>query len=107
MNQYDRLTVGTATAAEIAGEIQAKMKSRPSYRKLPGHVMVEEFLAPHNLELRDVSRMAKIPPWTLQMFIRGEKRIDEFFAARLGEFFRTGKEYWLNLQDTYDKNGTL
>lgn len=107
MTQYDRLMSGKATPEQIEAEIKAKTLNRALYRKFPGHEMVENFLAPNGLDIRDVSRMAKIPARSLHLFIRGEKRVDDYFATKLGEFFRTGKDYWLQLQDKFDKNGTL
>lgn len=107
MTQYDRLISGQATATQIADEIKATAANKPLWRKLPGHVMVEDFLVPNQLDIRDVSRIAKIPPRKIHSFIRGECKVDDFLAGKLGYMFNTGKNYWLDLQAQFDAKGTL
>jgi plasmid maintenance system antidote protein VapI len=102
MTQYDRLKNGTATAATIAQEISASAERKPLYKRVPAHVLVEDFLIPNQLDAKDVSRIARIHPTVMHRFIRGEARIDDLMATKLGGMFRTGKDYWLNVQAAYD-----
>lgn len=106
MTQYDRLKNGTATVAQINAEIAAAAARKPLYKRIPAHVLVEEFLIPNNLEGRHLTHYASIHPDIVRKFIRGEVRIDRPMAEKLGGMFRTGPNYWLEVQDAYD-NGKL
>jgi plasmid maintenance system antidote protein VapI len=78
------------------------------YRKLPGHVLVEEFLAPaFPMSLAHLSSRTRIPLDRLHKLIRGQDRIDDFIADRLGRFFRNGSKYWLDLQKKYEQGTAL
>jgi plasmid maintenance system antidote protein VapI len=78
------------------------------YRKLPGHVLVEDFLAPYYpADLRDLAARTRIPLKRLHGLIRGSDRIDERMAESLGRFFRNGSNYWLELQKRYERGETL
>lgn len=108
MTQYDRLVSGKATAEEIANEIKASAVKANNYKKIPGHVLVEEYLAPYYWNLSDLSTRSKIPYYKLYMLIRGEIRIDPQMARSLSSVFKqTTENYWLDLQSKYEKNGTL
>lgn len=77
------------------------------YRKLPGHVLVEDFLAPYSAELSDLSRRTRIPLSRLHKLIRGQDRIDDRMAETLGRFFRNGTEFWTGLQERFDRGEAL
>lgn len=82
-------------------------KSLP-YRRLPGHVLVEEFLVPnYPLDITHLARRTNIPLLRLQKLIRGNDRIDKFIAGRLANFFRNEPEYWLSLQKRYERGESL
>jgi len=78
------------------------------YRKLPGHVLVEEFLVPaFPADLHDLAQRTRIPYNRLRKLIRGQDRIDVSMATKLAKFFRTTQEYWLDLQKRYDRGESL
>jgi addiction module HigA family antidote len=78
------------------------------YRRLPGHVLVEEFLVPYfPADLRDLSVRTHIPYIRLRKLIRGQDRIDASMANKLAKFFRTTPEYWLDLQARYERGESL
>jgi addiction module HigA family antidote len=78
------------------------------YRKLPGHVLVEDFLAPYfPADLRDLAHRTRIPVRRLHALIRGNDRIDERMAESLGKFFRNGSQFWLDLQKKYERGEDL
>jgi plasmid maintenance system antidote protein VapI len=113
MTQYDRIQSGAATPEQIAFEITAAaelktLASIKNYRRNPGHVLVEEFLVPYfPAQLSDLSKRARIPFRRLQLLIRGEDRIDAKMAKSLGDFYGNGSDYWLSLQETYEKGVSL
>lgn len=79
-----------------------------TYRKSPGHVLVEDFIVPYfPMELSDLSRKAKIPLKRLHKLIRGQTKIDKGLAKKLGDFYKNGAEFWLDLQDRYERGETL
>lgn len=82
-------------------------KSKP-YRKLPGHVLVEDFLAPYYpADLTDLAAKTKIPSTRYRKLIRGLDRIDVKMAEALGAFYGNGKDFWLDLQDRYERGEAL
>jgi plasmid maintenance system antidote protein VapI len=78
------------------------------YKKLPGHVLVEDFLAPYfPADLSDLSRRARVPLRRLQNLIRGNDRIDERMAKSLGDFYGNGSNFWLDLQERFERGEAL
>lgn len=78
------------------------------YRKLPGHVLVEDFLVPfYPAELSDLATRTRIPLQRLRKLIRGQDRIDAKMAEALGKFYNNGPEFWLELQARYEKGEQL
>jgi plasmid maintenance system antidote protein VapI len=78
------------------------------YRRLPGHVLVEEFLVPYfPADLGDLAFRAKIPVMRLRKLIRGQDRIDARMAEALGTFYQNGAEFWLDLQARFERGEKL
>jgi plasmid maintenance system antidote protein VapI len=78
------------------------------YKKLPGHVLVEDFLVPYfPADLSDLSKRARIPYYRLTKLIRGDDRIDEKMARSLGDFYGNGSNFWLSLQERYEQGENL
>ena len=65
-----------------------------------------EFLADELVEIKisatELSRRIDVPANRISQIIRGKRDITADTALRLGQFFGTGPELWLNLQKTYD-----
>jgi addiction module HigA family antidote len=88
-------------------EAHTSAKAAP-YRKLPGHVLVEEFLVPFfPANLHDLAQRTHIPYNRLRKLIRGQDRIDPSMANKLAKFFRNTPEYWLDLQKRYERGESL
>lgn len=82
-------------------------KSLP-YRKLPGHVLVEDFLVPnYPADLRHLAHRTGIPLRRLHQLIRGQDRITKDIAERLAKHYRNEVSFWLELQKRYDRGETL
>jgi addiction module HigA family antidote len=78
------------------------------YKKLPGHVLVEDFLVPfYPAELADLATRIKIPLQRLRKLIRGQDRIDSRMADALGQFYGNGAQFWLDLQERYERGEQL
>ena len=69
---------------------------------MPGEILLEEFLKPLGLSQNKLARELDVPTARINSVIRGTRRITVDMALRLGRFFKTGPELWLNLQQRYD-----
>jgi len=65
-----------------------------------------EFLADELLEIEitasELSRQIIVPPNRISQIVNGKRDITADTALRLGKFFGTGPELWMNLQKAYD-----
>ena len=66
----------------------------------------DEFLADELEEIEvtatELSRQIGVPPNRISQIVRCKRDITADTALRLGQFFGTGPELWLNLQKVYD-----
>jgi addiction module HigA family antidote len=68
----------------------------------PGEILEEEFLKPMNLSRSKLAQQSGITATTIQEICRGERGITAKTALRLGAFFKTAPETWLQLQLNWD-----
>ena len=73
--------------------------SRPAVH--PGEILAEE-LAQLGVSPTELSRFIKVPPNRVTQIIHGRRGITGDTALRLGHWFRTGAQFWLNLQSAYE-----
>ena len=70
----------------------------------PGKILVEEFLKPVEPPM-NANRLAKaigVPANRVTAIIKRQRGITGDTAVRLGAFFNTSAEFWMNLQKTYE-----
>jgi len=67
----------------------------------PGEILADE-LAALGVTAAELSRQIGVPPNRLSQIINGKRAITGDTALRLGHWFRTSAEFWLNLQTAYD-----
>jgi len=67
----------------------------------PGEFLVDE-LEEIGITPTELSRQIDVPPNRISQIIRGKRDITADTALRLGRFFGTGPELWMNLQKTND-----
>jgi antitoxin HigA-1 len=72
----------------------------------PGEILREEFLIPLGLTPYAVARHCKVPRTRIERLAREEVPVTADTALRLGQFFGTGPEFWMNLQAMYDLTTT-
>jgi addiction module HigA family antidote len=67
----------------------------------PGEHLQEklEALAMSSAEL---ARQIDVPPNRISQIVRGDRDISADTAMRLGHFFGTSAQFWMNLQSLYD-----
>ena len=49
-----------------------------------------------------LAKAIRVPPNRITAILKGERGIPGDTAIRLGTFFKTSAEFWMNLQMTYD-----
>jgi len=67
----------------------------------PGEVLADE-LAELNITPTELARQLEVPANRLSQIIRGRRSITGDTALRLGHWFGTSPQFWLNLQAAYD-----
>lgn len=73
--------------------------SRPAIH--PGEILADE-LKELGITPTELSRQIAVPPNRVSQIIRGKRGITGDTALRLGHWFKTSAEFWLNLQTAYD-----
>ncbi len=68
----------------------------------PGEILLHEFLEPLNLSQNQLARDIDVPVSRIAAIVKGERTITADTALRLGAYFGTSAELWLNLQSSYD-----
>lgn len=67
----------------------------------PGEFLVDE-LEEIEMTRTELARQLDVPPNRISQLIRGKRDLTADTALRLGRFFGTGPELWLNLQKAYE-----
>jgi addiction module HigA family antidote len=68
----------------------------------PGEILNEEFLKPLSMTANALAKAIGMPSNRITASLKGERGITGDTAIRLGTFFKTSAEFWMNLQMTYD-----
>jgi addiction module HigA family antidote len=67
----------------------------------PGEFLADE-LEEIGITPTELSRQIDVPPNRISQIVRGKRDVTADTALRLGRFFGTGPELWMNLQKAYD-----
>jgi addiction module HigA family antidote len=68
----------------------------------PGEILLEEFLKPMGVTQYRLAKDTSVDPRRINEIVHGSRAITADTALRLGRFFGTSPEFWLNLQAHYD-----
>jgi addiction module HigA family antidote len=68
----------------------------------PGEILLEEFMAPLELSQNKLARDLDVPVGRINDILKARRTITTDTALRLGIYFGTSPEFWLNLQIRYD-----
>jgi addiction module HigA family antidote len=68
----------------------------------PGEILREEFMLPLHLNANKLALALHVPAPTVYDIVREQRGISPEMALRLGYFFRTRPDFWLNLQSEFD-----
>ena len=70
-------------------------------RTHPGSVLREELRA-RDLSANQLALAIRVPANRVTAILRGDRAVSAETALRLGRYFATGPEFWMNLQSRYD-----
>ena len=73
----------------------------------PGDILKSEFLDPLGISPFRLSRELHVTPPRVNDLVLGRRGISADMALRLGRFFNTTPQLWLNLQAEYDRRLAL
>jgi addiction module HigA family antidote len=72
----------------------------------PGEILLEEFMKPYGVSQNKLARDLDIPLVRVNDLVHNKRGITPDTAFRLGTYFKTSPEFWLNLQNAYDVKRT-
>jgi addiction module HigA family antidote len=68
----------------------------------PGEILLEEFLRPLGISQNRLAGDIDVPVSRIAGIVKGARAITADTALRLGEYFGTTPDLWMNLQASYD-----
>jgi addiction module HigA family antidote len=68
----------------------------------PGEVILEEFLKPMGISQYRLAKDISVPPRRVNEIVLKKRGVTADTALRLGRYFGTSEQFWLNLQGEYD-----
>ena len=68
----------------------------------PGEILREEFMIPFGLNPNKLAIALRVAAPSIYEIVKEERGISSEMALRLGRFFGTTPEFWINLQAHYD-----
>jgi addiction module HigA family antidote len=68
----------------------------------PGEILREEFMRPLGISINALARALSVPPNRIGAIVNGSRAITADTALRLGRYFGTSAELWLDLQSDYE-----
>ena len=71
-------------------------------RTHPGEILRHEFLDPLDMSATALAEQIDVPANRITEIIRGRRDVTADTALRLGAFFDTTPEFWMNLQTAHD-----
>jgi addiction module HigA family antidote len=72
----------------------------------PGEVLSEEFLKPLGLSMNQLALALRVPANRINAIVAHERGITADTALRLGRYFGTSAQFWINLQARFDLEST-
>ncbi len=73
----------------------------------PGEILREEYLTPLGLSVYALAKAIDVPQTRIAEIAHERRGISADTALRLGRFFRTSPEFWMNLQTRFDLETAL
>jgi antitoxin HigA-1 len=68
----------------------------------PGEILLEKFLKPLGMTMHELALALRVPANRIGQIVEGRRSVSPDTALRLGRYFGTGPEFWMNLRARYD-----
>lgn len=68
----------------------------------PGEILRDEFLVPLSISVYALAEAIKVPRSRVNDIVLGRRSVSADTALRLGRYFGTSPDFWINLQARYD-----
>ncbi|MEM6782857.1 MAG: HigA family addiction module antitoxin [Bacteroidota bacterium] len=68
----------------------------------PGEILQDEFIEPLGLSQNRVALAIRVPARRINEIVLGKRSVTADTALRLGRYFGTSAQFWMNLQARYD-----
>ena len=68
----------------------------------PGEILREEFLVPLGMSAGALAKRLNVPRTRIERLVAETTAMTPDTALRLGKFFATSPEFWMNLQTAFD-----
>jgi addiction module HigA family antidote len=68
----------------------------------PGEVLMEDFIEGFGITQHKLAVSIGVPPRRINEIVHGKRSITADTALRLGKYFGTSAQFWLNLQTHHD-----
>ncbi len=75
---------------------------KPVFAVHPGEILRTEFMEPLGITAYRLAKELHVSAPRMNDVVRGKRAISADTALRLGKFFGTSAQMWLNLQNDYD-----
>jgi addiction module HigA family antidote len=68
----------------------------------PGEILLEEFMRPGGISINGLALALRVPATRISAIVNQTRGITADTALRLGRYFSSTSEFWMNLQRDYD-----
>ena len=68
----------------------------------PGEILREEFMAPMGMSAHALAMKLRVPATRVLEIVNERRSVTADTALRLGTFFHTSADLWMNLQKSYE-----
>ena len=68
----------------------------------PGKILRRELMEPLGINSRQLAQALDVPPNRINQIVNEQRAVTADTARRLGRYFGTGPEFWMNIQARYD-----
>ena len=68
----------------------------------PGEMLREEFMVPLGLASEKLAQLLCVPETRVEELLSEHARVNGEMALRLGRYFHTSAQFWMNLQAAYE-----
>jgi addiction module HigA family antidote len=68
----------------------------------PGEILLEEFMRPLGISINGLALELRVPATRISAIVNEARSVTAETALRLGRYFSTTSEFWMNLQRDFD-----